>query len=69
MKYNTFIDLSLFYLKEVCYKNHKSKKVPKFEWCRTENAHEPIIDKETWYLVQKNQVNMRNLCLMVKFIY
>lgn len=37
----------------ISYKNHKSKKVPKSEWCRTENAHEPIIDKETWYLVQK----------------
>ena len=37
----------------ISYKKHKSKKVPKSEWCRTEGAHEAIIDKETWYLVQK----------------
>lgn len=37
----------------ISYKNHKSKKVPKEEWCRIENTHEPIIDKETWYLVQR----------------
>lgn len=37
----------------VSYKNHKSKKVPKDKWSVTENAHEPIVDKETWYLVQK----------------
>ena len=37
----------------ISYKNHKSKKVPKSEWSVTENAHEPIIDNETWYLVQR----------------
>ncbi len=37
----------------ISYKNHKYKKVPENEWCRIENTHEPIIDKETWYLVQK----------------
>ena len=37
----------------ISYKNHKAKKVPKSEWSITENAHEPIIDNETWYLVQK----------------
>ncbi len=35
------------------YKVHKSKKVPKQLWCRTENAHEPIITKEVWNTVQK----------------
>lgn len=35
------------------YKVHKFKKVPKKEWCRIENAHEPIISKETWIKVHK----------------
>ncbi len=34
------------------YKVHKSKAVPKKDWCRKENAHEPIISKETWDKVQ-----------------
>ncbi len=37
----------------ISYKNHKSKQIPKKDWCRTENTHEPIIDRETWYLVQR----------------
>ena len=41
----------------VSYKNHKFKSVPESEWCRTENAHEPIIDDETWYLVQRRLKN------------
>ncbi len=41
----------------ISYKNHKSKKVPKSEWSVTENAHEPIIDKETWYIVQRRIKN------------
>ena len=41
----------------ISYKNHKSKKVPKSEWSVTENAHEPIIDNETWYLVQRRLKN------------
>ena len=36
----------------ISYKNHKSKKVPKKDWCKIENTHEAIIDKETWDLVQ-----------------
>lgn len=36
----------------VSYKNHKQMKVPKKDWCRIENAHEPIIDMETWNKVQ-----------------
>ena len=35
------------------YKVHKFKKVPEKEWCRIENAHEPIIDIDTWNKVQK----------------
>ena len=35
------------------YKVHKFKKVPEKDWCRTENAHEPIIDIDTWNKVQK----------------
>jgi len=37
----------------VSYKNHKSKQVPKKDWCKVENTHEPIIDQETWDIVQK----------------
>ena len=36
----------------VSYKNHKPMKVPKKDWIRIENAHEPIIDMETWNKVQ-----------------
>lgn len=35
------------------YKVHKFKKVPKKDWCRVLNSHEPIIDLETWNKVQK----------------
>ena len=35
------------------YKVHKFKKLPKKEWCRIENAHEKVIDKDTWNKVQK----------------
>ena len=41
----------------ISYKNHKAKKVPKSEWCITENAHEPIIDNDTWLIVQKRLKN------------
>lgn len=37
----------------VSYKNHKAKKIPKSEWCITINAHEPIIDIDTWNIVRK----------------
>ena len=36
----------------ISYKIHKSKRLPKDKWCRIENAHEPIIDIETWNAVQ-----------------
>ncbi len=35
------------------YKVHKFKKVPKKDWCRVENAHEAIIDLDTWNRVQQ----------------
>lgn len=41
----------------ISYKNHKSKSVPKSEWSVTENVHEPIVDNETWYLVQRRLKN------------
>ncbi len=48
----------------ISYKNHKSRAVPKNEWCRIENTHEAIVDRETWDLVQarlgKNECPMRN---------
>lgn len=37
----------------ISYKIHKSKKVPKKDWCRVENTHEAIIDLDTWNAVQK----------------
>lgn len=36
----------------VSYKNHKKMKVAKKDWCRIENAHEKIIDIDTWNKVQ-----------------
>lgn len=35
------------------YKIHKVEKVPKEEWVRVENTHEPIIDKETFEKAQE----------------
>lgn len=37
----------------VSYKNHHRLKVPKEEWIRTPDAHEAIVDVETWYSVQE----------------
>lgn len=34
------------------YKVHKFKKVDEKDWCRIENTHERVIDKETWNKVQ-----------------
>ena len=39
------------------YKIHKFKKLPKTDWCCIENAHEPIIDIDTWNNVQKRLLN------------
>ena len=35
------------------YKVHKVEQVPKEEWVRVENTHEPIIDKETFEKAQE----------------
>ena len=35
------------------YKVHKSRKVKKEEWARKDNAHEAIIDIDTWNIVQQ----------------
>ena len=37
----------------VSYKIHKQRKKPRKEWDITENAHDPIIDLETWNIVKR----------------
>ena len=37
----------------ISYKSRQNKPVPKSEWIRVENTHEPIIDKELWNKVRK----------------
>ena len=37
----------------ISYKVRKHKKIPRDKWLIVENTHEPIIDKETFYKVQK----------------
>jgi len=37
----------------VSYKSKKRQHQPREKWARTENTHEPIIDRETWDLVQE----------------
>lgn len=37
----------------VSYKSKKRQNQPRDKWVRTENTHEPIIDHETWDLVQE----------------
>lgn len=39
--------------KTISYKSRKKVPVSKDEWIRVENTHDPIIDKETWALVQE----------------
>ena len=40
---------------KLSYKDRKCKKTPKEKWIKVENTHEPIIDKETFELVQMLQ--------------
>lgn len=40
---------------KLSYKDRKCKKTPKDKWIKVENTHEPIIDKETFELVQRLQ--------------
>jgi len=37
----------------ISYKNHKSRQVEKSKWSVVENMHEPIIDIDTWTIVQQ----------------
>ena len=39
----------------ISYKNHKIRSKNKSEWIRVNNTHEPIIDKELFYNVQKKR--------------
>ncbi|MCM1546114.1 MAG: recombinase family protein [Clostridiales bacterium] len=43
----------------VSYKNHKVVSIPKNEWIINENAHEPIISKEIWDMVQETYKSTR----------
>ena len=38
----------------------KNKKTDKSKWQRVENAHEPIIDKDTFYRVQERMELIKN---------
>lgn len=43
------------------FKVHKKVKVPKEKWIRVEHTHEPIIDMQTWNIVQSmRQIRTRN---------
>ena len=37
----------------ISYKNRQRRKLPKEQWIVVENAHEPIIDEDTFYTVQR----------------
>lgn len=39
--------------RSISYKDRRKKRVPKEEWIRVENTHEPIIEKETFLSVQE----------------
>ena len=47
------------------YKDKKKTAVPKDQWIRVENTHEPIIDKETFFRVQE-QMKQRTLPVDIK---
>lgn len=61
--------------KKVNYKSKKIVRVPKNQWIIVENAHEPIIDKETFDKVQniyaknKNRSSIKNDLLLTGFLY
>ena len=46
------------------YKIHKIENVPKEEWIRVENTHEPIIDKETF--IKAQELNKRDMKMSQK---
>lgn len=41
----------------ISYKNHKGKKVPEEAWIKIPNAHDAIIDEETWTRTQERLKN------------
>lgn len=45
--------------RKVSYKSKKLMKIPKDEWVKVENQHDPIIDKETFEIVQE-QIRKRS---------
>lgn len=46
----------------VNYKTKECKKLPKSEWITIENTHEPIIDKDTFNLVQSIIADKKRVC-------
>lgn len=41
-----------YQIQKLSYKSKKNVKRPKEDWMRIENTHEPLVDRETWDLVQ-----------------
>jgi len=46
----------------ISYKNRKRKSVPKEEWVRVPNCHEPIIDQITWIKTQEKLAGRIRAC-------
>lgn len=47
----------------ISYKSRQNKPIPKGEWIRVENTHEPIIDKELWNKVRKmREASAKPMC-------
>ena len=47
-----------YQIQKLSYKSKKNVKRPKEDWMRIENTHEPLVDRETWDLVQ-GHINSR----------
>ena len=60
--------------KKLNYKSKKEIRTPREDWIITENTHEAIIDKDTFYTVQdllkknKNKANSKNMKLLSGFM-
>lgn len=52
----------------VSYKNRKKKKVPRDEWIRVPNCHEPIIDSFTWDRTQEKLSGKVRVCKITQEI-
>lgn len=61
--------------KKLNYKSKKEIRVPKEDWIIVENTHEPIIDKEKFFMAQdllkknKNKANSKNKQLLSGFMF